>query len=190
MVGELNHFDHALNAMLLLAYTALKHEDAVGLLTFNHDQPRMVPPRKGVAQLGRLIEAVYAVQPSQQAADYETAVNQLLQRQKRRALIVVLSHLDYQDDMSLLSQLSRLKKHHPVLFASLKQSERDEIQQRPLHTLDDSFTYVGAQLYAQHEQQALQQLTARRILHLNVLPQALSVALINQYLTLKRNGPW
>ena len=50
-----SHFDHALQAMLLLSYTALKHGDAAGLLTFAHPVARFVPPHKGMEQLGRLV---------------------------------------------------------------------------------------------------------------------------------------
>ena len=124
------------------------------------------------------------------AADYETAVNHLLQRQQRRALVVVLTQLDQEDNQHLLTQLQRLKKRFAVLIASLKQVERDHIQQQPVQNLDDAQTYVGAQMYAAQEQQMLRQLTAQRVLHLNVNPQQLSTALINQYLELKRHGSW
>ena len=188
--GDLSHFDHALNAMLLLSYTALKHDDAVGLITFNHPNMRYMPPRKGTAHLSRLVNTVYDVQPTQMAADYETAVNQLLQRQQRRALVVVLTQLDQEDNQHLLTQLQRLKKRFAVLIASLKQVERDHIQQHPMQSLDDAHAYVGAQMYAAQEQQMLRKLTAQRVLHLNVNPQQLSTALINQYLELKRHGSW
>ncbi len=53
--GALSHFDHALNAMLLLTYTALRHDDAVGVLTYSHPTPRFIAPAKGVAQRVRNI---------------------------------------------------------------------------------------------------------------------------------------
>ena len=190
MGGDLSHFDHALNAMLLLGYTALKHDDAVGLMTFNHPTLRHIPPRKGVAHLHTLINSVYDLQPTQMAADYEHAVNHLLQHQKRRALVIVLTQLDQENNQHLLSQLQRLKKRCAVLVASLKQSERQSIDQSPITNLQQAHTYMGAQLYAQQEQQLLKQLTAQRVLHLNVTPQQLSTALINQYLELKRHGSW
>lgn len=190
MSGDLSHFDHALNAMLLLSYTALKHGDAVGLITFNHPQMRYMPPRKGTGHLSRLVNTVYDVQPTQMAADYETAVNNLLQGQQRRALVIVLTQLDQEDNQHFLTQMQRLKKRFAVLVASLKQVERDAIQQQPLHNLNDANTYLGAQLYNQQEQQLLKRLSAQRVLHLNVNPQQLSTALINQYLELKRHGSW
>ena len=98
--------------------------------------------------------------------------------------------MDQEDNQHLLTQLQRLKKRFAVLVASLKQVERDHIQQQPLQSLDDAHAYVGAQMYAAQEQQMLRKLTAQRVLHLNVNPQQLSTALINQYLELKRHGSW
>jgi uncharacterized protein (DUF58 family) len=39
----LSHFDHALNALLLLSYVALRQGDAVGLLSFGGAR-RSMPP--------------------------------------------------------------------------------------------------------------------------------------------------
>jgi len=44
--GELSHFDHTLNAILLLSYVALKQGDSVGLATFSGES-RWSPPMKG-----------------------------------------------------------------------------------------------------------------------------------------------
>jgi uncharacterized protein (DUF58 family) len=57
--GELSHFDHALNACLLLSYVALRQGDAVGMSTFAGDKPCHVAPVKGSGQLNVLLNAVY-----------------------------------------------------------------------------------------------------------------------------------
>src|SRR3954469_13625946 len=50
---EGSHFDQALNALMLLAYVALKDGDAVGAMTFGHGagQQRHFAPAKGMAAL-------------------------------------------------------------------------------------------------------------------------------------------
>ncbi|MCK7491630.1 MAG: DUF58 domain-containing protein [Comamonadaceae bacterium] len=53
MDGELSHFDHALNAVLLLAYVALRQGDACrGWPPSRQDTPRFLPPRKSLASAG------------------------------------------------------------------------------------------------------------------------------------------
>lgn len=103
--GDLSHFDHALNASLLLAYAALRQGDAVGACTFASHAQRHVPPAKGQQQLRLLLNSLYDLQPTQQPADYSAAVEQLLARQSRRALVIVLSNLRDEDDVELHSAL-------------------------------------------------------------------------------------
>jgi uncharacterized protein (DUF58 family) len=52
-VGSLTGFDHALNAALLLAWSALKQKDKAGAMLFSGDQPRWLPPVQG--QQGRVV---------------------------------------------------------------------------------------------------------------------------------------
>ena len=186
----LSHFDHSLQAMLLLSFTALKHGDAVGLLTFAHEQSRWVPPHKGVAQLGRLVQGVYDIEPSLQSGDLESAISLLLQKQRRRALVVVLTHLNYEDSDGISRQLLRLKRHHLVLLASLRPHTPDEMAARPVHNSQDAAAYLGARQYQHQVAQVLQQLQARNITCLNTLPNQLSTGLINRYLQLKRRQAW
>ena len=189
-MGELSHFDHSLQAMLLLSFTALKQGDAVGLLTYAHEAPRFVPPHKGVAQLGRLVQGVYDIEPSLQAGDLAAAVNVLLHKQKRRALVVVLTHLNHEDDDELTTQLLRLKHHHLVLVASLRPHAPDALMAAEIGNSDDAAAYWGAWQYRSQTERALQRLQAHNIGCLNTLPKQLSTELINRYLRLKRRHAW
>ncbi len=51
--GDLSHFDHALNASLLLAYVALRQGDAVGAMTFAGDDRRHLPPGRAAPSSAR-----------------------------------------------------------------------------------------------------------------------------------------
>ncbi len=136
--GELTHFDHALNACLLLSYVALRQGDAVGLSTFAGDQTRYLAPIKGSGQLNVLLNAVYDLDSSQRPADYQAAASQLLTRQKRRALVVLVTNLRDDDDHELLSAVKRLSRYHQVLVASLREEVLDHLRHAPVHTLPDA----------------------------------------------------
>ena len=126
--GELSHFDHALNASLLLGYVALRQGDAVGLMTFASEQRRYLPPVKGQAQVNVLLNAVYDLQSSQRPADYSDAVDALLKRQSRRALVVLITNLRDEDDEDLLNAVKRLERRHRVLIASLREDVLDNLR--------------------------------------------------------------
>ncbi|WP_297842421.1 DUF58 domain-containing protein, partial [Pseudomonas sp.] len=141
--GDLAHFDHALNACLLLSYIALRQGDAVGISTFAGEQDRYLAPVKGTAQLNRLLNSVYDLRSTQRSADYSTAVRQLLARQKRRALVVLVTNLRDEDDDELLGAVKQLGLQHRVLVASLREEVLDAVRQTPVQTWQDALAYCG-----------------------------------------------
>ncbi|EJM16114.1 hypothetical protein PMI21_03041 [Pseudomonas sp. GM18] len=186
--GELSHFDHALNACLLLSYVALRQGDAVGLCTFASDQPRYVAPIKGTGQLNVLLNGVYDLNTTQRTADYPAAVNRLLVRQKRRALVVLVTNLRDEDDEELLSAIKRLNLHHRVLVASLRENVLDELRHRPVQTLDEALTYCGTVDYLNASAQHHEQLSAHGVAVMNARPGELGAALVTRYLSWKKAG--
>ncbi|AKJ98720.1 membrane protein [Pseudomonas chlororaphis] len=186
--GELSHFDHALNACLLLSYTALRQGDAVGLSTFASDQARYLAPVKGSGQLNVLLNAVYDLDSSQRPADYQAAVTQLLARQKRRALVVLVTNLRDEDDEELLAAVKRLGQQHRVLVASLREEALDRLRQAPVQTLPEALAYCGTVDYLNARAQLHQQLSAHAIPTLDARPSELGAQLVTQYLAWKKAG--
>ncbi|MCQ4295819.1 DUF58 domain-containing protein [Pseudomonas stutzeri] len=183
--AELTHFDHALNAGLLLAYAALRQGDAVGVCTFA-GEPRYVAPAKGQQQLRVLLNSLYDLQPTQQPADYGAATEQLLARQQRQALVIVLSNLRDEDDAELHAALQRLSRRHRVLLVSLREEVLDHLRVRPVQNLDDALDYCGAQDYLSARQQLHKRLMANGMPVLDVPPCDLGPALVGRYLAWKK----
>ncbi|WP_434776920.1 DUF58 domain-containing protein [Neisseria sp. Ec49-e6-T10] len=188
--GQLSHFDHALNAMLLLTYTALRHDDAVGVVTFSNETPRFITPRKGVAQLGHLIKGIYDVMPTHQTADYSQAVDILFAQQKRRALVIVLTNLAEEGEIELLANLKRISRRHRILVASLKEEVLDQVRHQNIQHFEDALDYAGAVSYQRDMDKLYQKLMAYRVPFLNTYPHKLGPELISQYLKIKRDGAW
>ncbi|MBK5376407.1 DUF58 domain-containing protein [Pseudomonas sp. TH43] len=185
---ELSHFDHALNACLLLSYVALRQGDAVGLMTFASDQPRFIAPVKGSAQLNVLLNSVYDLESSQHPADYQAAIRPLIARQKRRALVVLVTNVREEDDEELLSAVKRLRKQHRVLVASLRESAIDQLQQTPIQTLDEALAYCGTVDYLNARNECHEHLIANGVTTLDAQPQELGTELVTRYLSWKKAG--
>ncbi|UST57787.1 DUF58 domain-containing protein [Pseudomonas moraviensis] len=185
---ELSHFDHALNACLLLSYVALRQGDAVGLSTFADDQTRHVVPVKGSGQLNVLLNAVYDLDSTQRPADYQAAVNQLLTRQKRRALVVMVTNLRDEDDEELLSAIRRLSAHHRVMVASLREEALDTLRQSPVQTLPEALAYCGTVNYLNERAERHERLSAHGVAVMDVRPAAFGAELVTQYLSWKSSG--
>lgn len=185
---ELSHFDHALNACLLLSHVALRQGDAVGLSTFAGDQPRHLAPVKGSGQLNVLLNSVYDLDSTQRPADYQAAVNQLLLRHKRRALVILVTNLRDEDDDELLNAVKRLRTQHRVLVASLREETLDTLRQTTVQTLPEALAYCGTVNYLNERAELHERLSAHGVPVVDVRPPELGAELVTQYLQWKRAG--
>lgn len=185
---ELSHFDHALNACLLLSYVALRQGDAVGLATFANQQPRYLAPVKGPAQLNVLLNAVYDLETSQLPADFSAAADLLLARQRRRSLVVVVTNLRDEDDHELLAAVRRLSRQHRVLIASLREEALDRLRQTPVEQFDQAIAYCGTLDYLNARADLHERLAAHDVPVLDARPGELGPELVSSYLAWKKAG--
>jgi uncharacterized protein (DUF58 family) len=185
--GDLAHFDHVLNAALLLAYVSLRQGDAVGFLTMS-GAPRWLAPRKARATVSLILNRVYDLQPTLQTTDYYSAALELMKRLRKRSLVVILSNLRDEDDDTLAPALGLLQSRHLVLFASL----REQILSRALATRADTFdralTHAATADYLQRRELAFRRLERGGAVCLDVEPAELPIALVNRYIDIKRSG--
>ena len=184
---DCSHFDHALDATLLLAYVSLRQGDAVGLMTMSGHH-LWLAPRKSQATVNVILNQVYGLQPSLSTSDYHQAAVELSKRLKKRALVVVISNLRDEDDDTLLPALSLLQKRHLVLFASLRERALDETLLAPVEDFEDALTHGAAVEYRVRRDATFRRLRQGDVAILDVPPQRLALALVNRYLEVKRSG--
>jgi uncharacterized protein (DUF58 family) len=125
------HLDDALNAVLLLAYVAVRQGDAVGLMAYGGER-RWFAPRKDPDTVNRLLRAVFDVQPSLHAADPLAAAQDLLRRQPRRALVVLVTNGRDEDHPELMRAVQVLRRRHLVVVADLREAALDEALEAPI----------------------------------------------------------
>lgn len=186
--GELSHFDHTLNALLLLAYVALRQGDAVGLATFGHERPRFLPPGKSVATVNRLLNGVYDLQPSLQTSDYLAAGEMLAKHLTKRALVVLVTNLRDEDDDTLGPAMAQLRRRHAVTLASLREPALEELSAAAVTNFDAALTRAAALEYLHARRRQVALLRHGGVQIVDVSPRQLPVALINHYWERKRAG--
>lgn len=186
--GTLSHFDHALNASLLLAYVVLRQGDALGLYTFATDQRRFLAPAKGQSHLNTLLNGVYDLNNTQQPADFLSAASDVLTLQKRRALLIIVSNLRDEDDEALLGAVRLLSRRHRVLVVSLREPVLDSLRQRPVSNFRDALDYCGTLEYLNARGKLHEQLLAHGVPVIDARPYELGPALISRYLAWKKGG--
>ena len=181
------HLDEALNAALLLAWVAIRQGDAVGLMTYG-GPGRWFPPRKGPGTIDRLLQGLFDLQPTLEAADPLAAARALLAAQPRRALVVVLTNSRDEDQEGLDQAARLLRRRHLVVVADLRESALDRALEAPVATLDEALRWHAVQDWLATRRRAQARLHHLGIQVLDVLPAELPVALVNRYLAIKRAG--
>lgn len=185
--GELSHFDHALDAVLLLGYVALRQGDSMGLLAFSGED-RWIPPRKGPGALGPLIQGVFDLHSGLAPSDFGEAARRLEARQRRRALVVLVTNLRGEDDDELLAVLPTLRRKHLVMVASLREPLLREITEGEVETQDEALRHLATHELLRARRRSLERLASRGVLTVDVEPAGLAVALVNKYLEVKKSG--
>ena len=185
--GEISHFDHALNALLISAFVALRQGDSVGLLSFA-GQSRWVAPIKGRFQISRLLEQIYDLDSSPSASDYLEVARQLMTRQPRRSLIILISSLEPQDSDDLANAARLLSQHHLVMVASMRQQVLTDTLAAEVVSIDDALKYCGVSHHLQDQAAMYAQLRSDNIIVADTTPAHMHSTLINEYMALKRSG--
>lgn len=183
----LSHFDHVLNAMLLLSYVALRQGDAVGFLTCGA-HARWMKPRKGLSTMSTLTRQLFDLQPEEHAVDYRAAATSLAVRQKRRALVVLLTNVRDEDLDDLKMAFGLLRRRHVLLVASIREPGINELIDQPVEDFDSARDFAAAHHYLATRRSALESLSARGVVLEDTSAQDLPRAIAHRYLDIKRAG--
>lgn len=188
---ELSHFDHALNAMLLVSYIALRQGDSVSLMSFGNEannKHRWIPPQKGTERVSVLLNGIYDLQASQSTADYITAAEKLSILQPKRSLIILVTNSRDEDNSELLLAANLLKKRHLVMIANIREQILDNLNDQPVQTFDDALSYASVRRFLHERSESHKKLTTAGIYAIDCTASQLAVRVANAYLEIKSTG--
>lgn len=185
--AELSHFDHALNAMLLLSYVALRQGDAAGVMTIG-EQRTWLPPSKGVGAINGILNHVYDKQPQPIEIDFVAAATELAVRQRRRSLVVILTNVREEDSQDLRTTTELLKRRHLVILGSLRERILDESLDQGIHGFNDALLYAATNQYVELRRESQDLLRAGGVFVEDCLSEELPASITNRYLAIKRSG--
>jgi uncharacterized protein (DUF58 family) len=135
-----------------------------------------------------MMAELFGVQPTLNYSDYVLAAQQLLRKQRRRALVIVITNFRDEDASELGHALRLLRSRHLVLVASLRERIVGELMMQPLVSNESAVEIASAQLYEQARRDAFNRLADRDGLLVDAEPDQLGIALVNRYHAVKRAG--
>jgi uncharacterized protein (DUF58 family) len=137
--GAQNKREQAAELAAVIALTAIRNNDKVGLLVFSDQVEHFTPPRKGRDHTLRLIRDALVVQPRSNGTDLGLALRTLDNILKKRAVVFLISdYLASRDEYAI--QLQIVSRRHELIAVVL--SDPLEVQWPPagLVTLRDAET--------------------------------------------------
>ena len=185
--GALSHFDHALNAALVVAWLGLREGDAVGLMAGGGPE-RWVQPKRGMGALDALLRASYDLDPAPVATDYLALATRLSHLHPRRALVMLVTNVRDEDSEELLAAGRQLQRRHLVCVASLREQAPDAGLDAEVSNLDGAIEAGALAHYLARRSAAHDALRQHGVMTLDVAPADLPGALVERYLAVKRDG--
>ena len=121
----------------ILAFSALKNNDKVGLILFTDKIEKFVPPRKGNKHVLRIIREVLSFQPEGNSTDIGSALEYMNGAIKKKSIAFLIS--DFMDD-GYEKILRIVGKKHDLIGIVLDDRRETEIPKMGLIKLTDAET--------------------------------------------------
>ncbi len=115
--GNTTKREQAIELAALLAFSAIRNQDRVGLLIFTDRTELYLPPRSGRSHGLRLIRELLAHRPEGSGTDINGALKNMVQALKKKAVIFLIS--DLIEDHSFEKTLKIANKRHDVIAARI-----------------------------------------------------------------------
>lgn len=129
--------DLAIEICAVLAFSAIKNSDKVGMVLFSDHIEKVVPPKKGRTHVLRLIRELYTTKPTGTGTDIADALSYINRLLDRRAIVVLAS--DFKDEQ-FEKQLQITNQKHDLVSIIINDSLEDELPDMGIVALKDPET--------------------------------------------------
>ena len=188
-VGGVPRIEHAMDAVMMLTAVATRLGDRAGLVAFDSEVRSVVPPGHTRAQLSRVTEAMYDLEPRLLESDYRGAFVESITRFRRRALLVVFTDLaENAMTETLLPALPLVARDDVVVIASVRDPEVARwAEERPEYG-SDAYRKAAAVAALEERRHLTARLRGIGVTVVDEVPGRLAPALADAYLKVKATG--
>ncbi|MGV8123928.1 MAG: DUF58 domain-containing protein [Candidatus Xenobiia bacterium LiM19] len=121
----------------IIAFSALKNQDKVGLILFTEEPEKFLPPKKGRRHVLRIIREILMYKPQKKGTDIQKALEYLNDVIKRKAVVFLISDFIGENYEKLL-QITN--KKHDLITIVLNDEREKTLPPIGLVELEDSET--------------------------------------------------
>ena len=181
--------DHAVNTALVLLNTALRTHDRAGLVAFDREVGVVVRPDRQRGQLGRLLDALYRLDPAYTDPSYEGLYAALRQRLRQRSLVLLFANFDTVAGLERqLPYLRQIARAHRLVVVLFENTGIRDLLTAPAERLEDVYVKATAEVLAVEKREIARTLERHGIGAVLTTPETLTVDAVNRYLQIKAQG--
>jgi uncharacterized protein (DUF58 family) len=122
--GDKTKRQHAVETAALLAFSAIRNNDRVGLLLFSDKTELFLPPRSGRTHGLRLIREMMAFEPESRGTDINAALKNTTRVLSKKSVVFVIS--DFIEDNDYEKSLKIANRRHDVI--AVRVLDRHELE--------------------------------------------------------------
>jgi uncharacterized protein (DUF58 family) len=181
--------DHACSTAIALAQLALFSGDRVGLLVYGQNVQQRVLPGRGAAHLRQIVEALALAHAESSEADHLRATAVLNRFQPRRALILWITDMaETAMRPEVVDGALQLLRRHVLLFVAMAQPDVEAVANARPRNVEQMYRASAAQELTGRRELLLARLREQGALTLDLDPEKLTSAVLNQYLMVKERS--
>ena len=190
--------DHAINASLLVSYSALEKEsDCVGICSYGPKGISFLPPRAGKPQFNSIMQQLYALDTEYGESDIEQLCLVIDRNVKRRSLIFLYTEIP---TISVLERqlqfFKRISTRNCLVIVNCLDRELEGMADRYIEGKQKSRTHslcvesTLAKDMVNQKQLIADTLQQNGIYCLSIHPESLSFGILSKYIELKAKRAW
>jgi uncharacterized protein (DUF58 family) len=181
-VGDATRLDLTIDAAVAVAAVADELGDRCGVIAFDGELRRSVPPRRAGSQ--HVVQALFDLEPAAVDSDYERAFQELARA--KRAFVVVLTDLvEPGAARPLVEALPVLTRHHAVAVASISDPDLVELARREPKVVAEVYRTAVALEVLEARAAVVKELRRVGGDVVEAAPQQLAAACVRSYLRAK-----
>lgn len=182
------NLERCINAALVLGLVAQKQGDLFGLITFDEKVNHFLKARNGRAHYSACRDAIYAVESSDQHADFAELFSFIRLNLRKRALLIILTNLS--DPLlaeSFTENVDLVARNHLILVNMIADPRaRPIFSDRPVDSMAEIYARMGGHFEWRNLQMTRQTLHLRNVSMQFLDHDSLSADIVSQYMAQKQ----
>lgn len=181
--------DFSINAAIILSDIVNQKGDNSGLMIFNTEVSRIIPPGKGDSHRNEIMEALYHIEDTKLSSDYQGAFLELANRQKRRSIVFIFTDFETgEESKELIAAIPILSKRHVPVIITIENESLKTITLSDGNSLKDTYNKAMAEELLLNRKNIIRSLNQHGILCIESPAEDFAINTVNQYLLLKQRG--